>query len=192
MQKILLSLAGLAVIAFIIYTQYGKEQNRDKPSIPVIEKVEKEDKAIVAKEETIKASIAIPIKEKEEIPSMEDIDADIMIERKKILATLHPRVMKTMQAIPACLENAENKAEAFDCGKKFRDVNEELDFVMGEISEEAPIEGYDANFTWNEETKTKMIKEIEGSVAPMEEIHTCIRAANSEKEISECFEKIVN
>ena len=205
MNKILLALAGTAMIAFFMFIQLGKEPTIEETSEVVnTKKIVKKTSELKTEKKIMKPTAfkivkaeaksattfdIVPNTSEKEIPSKEKMNEDIMNERNKILTTLHPRVIKTLLAIPACLENAETKKDAFRCGDKYREVNVELDFVMGEINEDEKIEGFDENFTWNEETKIAMIKEIEASIAPMEEVHSCIRAANSEREITECFSK---
>ena len=101
--------------------------------------------------------------------------------------TIQPRIIEAMQKIPECLENAQSKDEAFACSKTLRALNKELAMGMGDLSDE-PSEGYGEDFTWDEETKVEMIREIEAGTRAMQEMQTCIEASKTPEELAKCLE----
>jgi len=99
---------------------------------------------------------------------------------------MQPKIKKEMLRIPECLENAENKDDAFECSKKLRSLNKEMAMAMGDFTEEE-VERYNDTFIWNEETKYNMIKEIESSMQKMQEMQSCFNSTKTPEELEACL-----
>ena len=106
---------------------------------------------------------------------------------KEIFADMQLRMTAEMQAIPDCLESAQNKKEALRCGKKLQDINREFELILG-IERDPSTENNTEGFIWNEKTKENMIQQLDTSIASMQELFSCIQASDTDEEQKKCFE----
>lgn len=188
MSKALLT---LTLSALLLITT-GCTEKKKETKTAVKEKVVQEDtsledinttevsKNILPKPKLFKSTIELNTSHEEiVVESLEELEVEVF-------KTVQPNIIKEMQNIPECLENAETKEEAFACSQTLRELNKEIAIAMGDFSEEEP-KGYDEDFTWNEETKVNMIKEIEAGTQAMQEMQTCMEVSKTPEELERCL-----
>lgn len=107
--------------------------------------------------------------------------------QKEIFADMQSRMTAEMQAIPTCLENAQNKNEALRCSKKLQDINREFELILG-IERDSSMENSTDGFVWNEKTKENMIQQLDAGIESMQELFSCIQASDTDEEQEKCFE----
>jgi len=198
MQKVILcvSLSGL-----ILLSGCTSCQNNDKEIDNIFIEEEKKEITVKDKKAPKKANKEVAKKASKELPSSkstfdvnitqeEDMEKSLAEVELSAINDIQPRIFEETQKIPECLENAGSKEEAFECSKSLRALNKDLIMTMGDFSEELPEEkGYDKDFIWNEETKIKMIQEIESGLQGMQTMRTCIESAKTPTDLDKCYDK---
>jgi hypothetical protein len=201
MYKLSLLLPLTALLFLNSCTSCSKEEDIEKElrhEQNISKKIQKKTIQIEKFDKKIKNELAIPsqvtsitkpspVEEETDQTENEEIVAEnLEALEASAFKTLQPKIIEETQKIPDCLENAETKEEAFACNQKLQDLNKELAMAMGDFSENK-IEGYDDDFVWNEETKIKMIQEIERSTETMQEMQTCMESSITPEELDQCL-----
>jgi len=106
--------------------------------------------------------------------------------QKVVLLDMQDRITTEMKNIPNCLENADSKEEALKCNQHLQELHKEFELLLGIDNNVAPDNMN--NFIWNETTKENLIKELEDSIQPMQEMYTCLQTAETQEEQDKCFE----
>jgi len=205
MQKILLTLLGIIILGVVTMTltkEKSKESKKliekkqeeasnssslDTPVVPKpkIKEKPKKFKMQTSQNQAIFKSKITPIP-KTELTADEMIPEGLKELNMEIFKELQNKMSGEIQKIPSCLEEALTKEEAFSCSKNLRELTKTLMLTKGDFDEDT-LKGYDENFTWNENTKIKMIKEIEASSQSMEEMNLCIDMAQNSSELDKCL-----
>ena len=196
-QLLLLTLLMIAIIAIAI-TQFNKtNQKEHKAAIPTVETIQETqveqaneipvpDKIEVKKEpkHTIKRlSVPTGIQREEKIQiakkSTEALEREVLTDLKK-------RMTNTMQKMPDCYQNAQDKEEAMACSKIMHEINKEFSLMLG-IPTDAKYEKAINDFRWDEETKTNYIQGIDQSIAPMQELFDCMIESHNPGDKTRCL-----
>ena len=106
--------------------------------------------------------------------------------QKVVFLDMQERITAEMKDIPNCLENANTKEEALKCNQNLQKLHKEFELLLGIDNNVAP--GNMNDFVWNETTKENLIKELEESIQPMQEMYTCLQTAETQEEQDKCFE----
>ena len=205
MQKILIIFLGLLLIGVFFFIQNSDEKKQKTHELPEMQKqeIQKVQNDIPA-QEPVQAPKSTNISQTkkpfspnitldttpEKVTTTEDIKAlDSMSERerqKEIFADIQSRMTTEIQTIPSCLENAQTKKDAITCSKKLHNINKEFELLLG-IEADTSVQENTSGFIWNEKTKENMIKELDASIEPMQEMFICIQSADSDEEQEKCF-----
>lgn len=205
MKKIIVFIILILIVVFFFFIN-NQEKNQKKnqkkfTSIDITKEVVDEinnskvdhsskknlDKVFTSNVNLSKSSIVKHVKNKD---TNKIIDLDKMSEReieKEVFSDIQLRMTKEMQTIPGCLENAINKQEALKCSKKLHEINKEFELLLG-ISTDSAKYNNTNSFVWNEETKNNMIKELDLSIQPMQELFSCFESADNKEEQEKCLE----
>ena len=195
MQRLLI-LTLLSIALFLTGCTSCTKEKETKQTItppPVVEKksVTKVEKSptlptspkSVSPKETNEPTLVLP-EGNDPIPeNLPDNVVELEIEAFK---TIQPKIMKETEKLPACLEQAETKEEAFACSKALRELHKEMSIAMGDFSDPTP-ENYADDFAWDEKTKSNMIQEIENGTEEMIETQACIEGATTNEELEQCL-----
>ena len=201
MQKLLIALLGLFLIGVFFFIK-NSEKKQKVHNFSEIKKEKVQNVTPLQEPVHTTKSINIPEKKKafnpnitfnttsEKVASAEDIKAlESMPERalqKEMFTDIQSRMTTEMQAIPSCLENAQTKNEAISCSNKLHDINKEFELLLG-IEADSSVKTDMSGFIWNESTKENMIKELDASIEPMQEMFSCLQSAESDEEQEKCF-----
>ena len=208
MKKMILILIALLVIGAIFFMNKNdntvsiqKTEVTKKPSIT------KENKVITIEKSTKEPILAKVISQKKEPNSkpfktnvqnniidetMDDTTNDNFQEERREYVILsefkeiYPDMLEEIKKIPACLGKANTREEALNCHEIFSKVKRELAMITGEYEGEG---NYSASgFVWNQETKQKMIEEVEITIPTIYEQKACVENAQSKIDLEQCFE----
>ncbi len=195
MQKI--AFASIALIVLVSFYFIQKDDNKinstaDKHIETKTMTLSKEERIPV-----IAPKVQIPftpnisiqeIKQKEsESQQINEIEPKSDLEMQKIVfLDMQERITAEMKDIPNCLENANTKEEALKCNQHLQELHKEFELLLGIDNNVAPDNMN--NFVWNETTKENLIKELENSIQPMQEMYTCLQTAETQEGQDKCFE----
>jgi len=196
MQKIILCASLSALLLLSGCTSCQNNNNKDnifkedntKTSVNLKKEIPKETTQKITKKATEGHQPLKPSADANTTQAEDDIAGNLGELEIAVMKDIQPRIFEETQKIPACLESAETKEEAFECSKSLRILNQDLGMSMGDFVEDLPaVEGYAKDFIWNEETKTNMIREIESGLQGMQTLQTCINAAKTPEEMDMCL-----
>lgn len=190
MQKILLSLLLSLLIGVYFFINTKEDTKRNiKISHPTKEEKyhpkESIKESIKFKSDTNTPHASFSSKIKPDITKDLESKTETQME-KEILQDLQSRITNEMQNIPTCLEDAKNKNDALNCNRKLQALHEEFELILG-LESNNDVEINKENFIWNEITKENLIKELDNSMQPMQEMYNCILVADTEEGENNCF-----
>ena len=107
--------------------------------------------------------------------------------QKEVFADIESRIMAEMQAIPDCLRKAQNGKEALQCNEKLQGIHKEFELMLG-INGADTVQNNAEGFVWNETTRDAMIEQLDAGIQPMQELFSCIQAADTDEEQEKCFD----
>ena len=201
MKKLIYALVALCVgviLFFMFNVETTDKHKATEKSIqnPIVQTVVNETKENTLKQKRVQTQVkpaikSKPLKTDSQTPSEENSSEAIDVFGKSDLhafKTIHPKIIKEINKIPECLMQADTKEDAFVCSKTLRALNKKLALAMG-IKEKDMIDEaqYEKEFVWNEETRVKMIEEIEASQEMMQATQDCIDNADTPKALEGCF-----
>lgn len=96
-----------------------------------------------------------------------------------------PKMLENMKKIPQCLENAEKIEEAFNCYESVDTMHQELSEILGIY--EGDYNDSSTNVVWDNETKLKMMDELQEEISFMNEAQVCIEGISTGSELEECL-----
>jgi len=197
MKKMILILIALLVIGAIFFMNKNDntvsiqktETEIEKPTI--LKEVKTVAQPIITKEEPEATLISNkPFKNNtrgvitDDVIAVDDfqkekIDNNIVKEFKK----LYPTMLEEVKKIPECLGKAETNIEAFNCSSKFEKLNIELAMIIGEYEGD----NSSSDFLWNQETKEKIIEEVEKTIPLIYEQAACIKNVQNITNLEQCL-----
>ena len=198
MQKIFIGLVGLLLVGIFFFIQNKEKKTNNvrtplntKTSETVITQTKRTQTNQKINNKSFQSTISLTHDvsekgfteaDKKELESKSEREL-----KKDIFADIQSRMIKEMQTIPSCLENAQNKHEALLCNQKLDEVNKEFELLLGITTDTAP-QNNNSSFVWNETTKEKMIKEIDAGIEPMQSLFSCLQSADNDTEEEKCFD----
>jgi len=192
MQKFILLLITLIFIGIIFFIQTKQKVKKHTSSSIKQTKVFLEptktkliDEEVILKPKRIKISSYEnnKLQEKNETHSHSQSIEEM---RVKTFEINQAKINMALSDLPDCLENAQTKQEAFKCNEKLVDLGKEAMTDMG-ITIDKNRTSKNHSFIWDEETKVKIINEIENDTQKREEMEDCMEAAISIEDLDKCF-----
>jgi len=192
MQKFILLLITLIFIGIIFFIQTKQKvkkhiSNSTKQTKISLEptKTKLVNKETILKPKRIKMSSYEDTKLQEKNKTLSHSQS-IEEMRMKAFEINQAKINMALSDLPDCLENAETKKEAFKCNEKLVNLGKEAMTDMG-ITIDKNITSKNHSYIWDEETKVKIINEIENDIQKREEIEDCMEAAISIEDLDKCL-----
>ncbi len=106
---------------------------------------------------------------------------ELQAEFAKMQADL-PKTLELAKEYRACLQDADDKEEATDCGKDAQAKAKKMGIEDDELDEDL-----DSDFkSWTAEDKARELKEMDESIAMMEKVMPCMLEAKNPLELMVC------